>query len=378
MQNTNGISTIVDRIFSPLVAPLGIPEPKKSVGILVGVTVAGQRYYFRFGQVDLHEGGTGSIDDTVVFIGSNTKVFTATLLALAASQTSAAQDTRVTDLLPSDIILKQPHGDILLWHLATHSAGFPTPVCGQRPAFGDYPLSSLGAFLNDFTPPYAPGRHWVYSNPGFALLGVLLSHAYAGGISAFNWDATYQNWPALVVGRVTAPLGMTSTQVKYSAVKAKVAQGYNYVPPTSLPPSYKAVEPPDWVLTSAGLGAGALSSTLADMLTFLEAEISPPEGHLGLAMRQTQKVHPPSNVLSMGLGWQLSNDYFDKNGGFEGYETYMAFDATHKVGVFVFGNTSGGAGDAITTSGRILLGELRGIAAMPSTFPTPDKVPHCP
>ena len=378
MRNPNGISTIVDRLFSPLVAPLGIPEPKQSVGILVGATVAGQRYYFRFGQVDLHEGGTSSIEDTVVFIGSNTKVFTATLLALAASQTSTTQDTRVTDLLPSDVILKQPHGDILLWHLATHSAGFPTPVCGQRPAFGDYPFSSLGAFLNGFSPPYAPGRYWVYSNPGFALLGVLLSHAYAGGDSTFNWDATYQNWPALVVDRVTAPLGMTSTQVDYSTVKAKVAQGYNYHPATSLPPAYKAVDPPNWVLTSAGLGAGALSSTLADMLTFLEAEISPPEGDLGLAMRQTQKVHPPSNVLSMGLGWQLSNDYFDKNGGFDGYETYMAFDATHKVGVFVFGNTSGGAGDVITTSGRILLGELRGIQAMRSTFPTPPEVPQCP
>jgi CubicO group peptidase (beta-lactamase class C family) len=128
MQNANGIGTIIHRLFSPLVAPLGVPEPEKSVGILVGVTVAGQRYYFRFGQVNLHEGGTGPVEDTVVFIGSNTKVFTATLLALAASQTSVTQDTRVTDLLPADIILKQPHGDILLWHLATHSAGFPTPV----------------------------------------------------------------------------------------------------------------------------------------------------------------------------------------------------------------------------------------------------------
>jgi CubicO group peptidase (beta-lactamase class C family) len=81
----------------------------------------------------------------------------------------------------------------------------------------------------------------------------------------------------------------------------------------------------------------------------------------------------------MGLGWQLSNGYLDKNGGLGGNQTYMAFDPTTKIGVFVFGNTSGGdAGGVLTKTGRILLGELRGFPAEPSVFPQPQSVPQCP
>jgi CubicO group peptidase (beta-lactamase class C family) len=380
MLDTNRVKTTVDRLFSDLVTSFSTPEAHKSVGLLVGVTIAGQRYYFSFGQVDLHEGGSAAIEDIVFFIGSNTKVITATLLALAAREAAnpVTPFTHIQDLVPTDISVKQPYGDILLWHLATHSAGYPDGVCGPRPAFGNYPFTSMGQFLANFDPSYAPGKYWVYSNQGFALLGVLLSHAYAGRGSSSSWDDTYRKWPSFAVDKVTSPLGMETTQVDYSHVARRVAQGYNYVEDNAAS-AYKNVPPPNWVFNSAGLGAGALSSTLADMLTFLEAEITPPYGSLGTALKTTQQAYPDSDVLSMGLGWQLSNGYLDKNGGLGGNQTYMAFDPTTKIGVFVFGNTSGGdAGGVLTKTGRILLGELRGFPAEPSVFPQPQSVPQCP
>lgn len=373
------IGPMIDRLFGPLVTPISEPSPKKAVGILVGLTIGGVRSTYSLGQVDLNQGGSSSPEDIVMFIGSNTKVFTATLLAVAPSQTAVSQYTHVNDLLPTDVTFNQPNGDILLWHLATHSAGLPKPVCGHRPAFGDYPFASLGGFLDTFVPAYPPGEYWHYSNPGFALLGVLLSHGYAGGGTSSSWDASYQNWPALVIEQVTKPLNMTSTQVDYSAVAARVAQGYAYVVPKHGSPTYKAIDPPKWNLMSAGLGAGALSSTSTDMLAFLEAQISPPEGYLGLAIKQTQAPHPESNSLSMGLGWQISNHYLDKDGAFDGYETYMAFDPTHKMGVFAFANTSGGEiGGLLGVAARNLLGELRRIPAKPSKFPQPSDIPECP
>ena len=380
MRDQSVVGETVDRLFSPLTANPADPQPGKSVGILVGVTLAGQRYYFRFGEVDLNDGGSVDIKDIVFFIGSNSKVVTATLLALAPGETNGPVGpfTHVSSLLPSDVTVRQPYGDILLWHLATHSAGFPDGVCGPRPAFGDYPFSSMGQFLDTFEPSYGPGKYWVYSNQGFALLGVLLSHAYAGGKTSSDWDETYENWPTLAIEKVTSPLGMKTTQVAYQAVAAQVAQGYNYSDKGSTP-VYNPVSPPNWVMTSAGLGAGALSSTLNDMLTFLEMEINPPKGALGTAIKTTQQAYPGSDTLSMGLGWQLGNDYLDKDGGLGGYQTYMAFDPSRKVGVFVFGNTSGGrAGGVLTGTGRKLLGELRGLPAEPSNFPHPTTIPQCP
>lgn len=245
-RTANEIGPIVDRLFSPLIAPLGDPEPTKSVGILVGVTMAGERSYFPFGQVDLHQDGSSSIEDIAVCIGSK-------------------------------------------------------------------------------------------------------------------------------------PQGMSSTQANTSAVTARIIQTYAYVEPNGGSPAYTTVKPPEWVLTSAGLGAGALSSTLADMLTFLEAEISTPERHLDLAIKQTQTPPLESNALSMGLGWQPSNHSLDKNGGLGSHETYMAFDRARKIGVFVFGNTSGGStGDVLTGTGRKLLGELRHLEVNPSKFPKPDTTPQCP
>jgi CubicO group peptidase (beta-lactamase class C family) len=381
MIDSTGLKTLVAEIFNPYVGDPSKPQPGKCVGFLIGVTINKSRYYFVHGNITLHKGGTlPAYRDIVFFIGSNSKVFTATLLPLAASQAQIAvtPDTPVCDLLPSSVTFNQPNGQVLLWHLATHSAGFPDPVCGYRPRFGDYPFTSLNQFLNDFQPPYAPGQCWVYSNPAFALLGDVLSHAYYSNVASTSWDDTYQQWPAAVLQQVIQPLGMNNTQVDYTQVADAVAQGYNYTDHRGTP-AYTPVDPPDWALNSAGLGAGALSSTLDDMLTFLEAQIEPPSSDLGDAIATTQQPWPSSNSLSMGLGWQLSNDYLDKNGGLPGYNTYMAFDPSSKVGVFVFGNTDlGSAGAAVDGGGRRLLGKIRGTIAQPSKFPTPSTAPTCP
>jgi CubicO group peptidase (beta-lactamase class C family) len=174
---------------------------------------------------------------------------------------------------------------------------------------------------------------------------------------------------------------MTSTQVDYSSVIDAVAQGYNYTDKGGAP-KYEPIPPPDWSLGSAGLGAGALSSTLNDMLTFLEAQIEPSSvtsPDLANAISTTQQPWPSSDSLSMGLAWQRSNDYLDKNGGLPGYNTYMAFDPTAQVGVFVFGNTDQGkAGTAVDNGGRTLFEKVRDNEALRSKFPHPSTAPKCP
>ena len=374
----------VNQLIDPLIAPLDQPEHGKSVGILVGASFLGsqQRFYSMHGSVPLEAGGSSAPEDIVMFIGSNTKVFTATLLGISQAMGGPYPgiSTPVADLLPAGIAIQQPAGfaPILLWHLATHSAGFPTGVCGSH-VFGDYPFTNMRSFLANFTPSYEPGKYWVYSNQGFALLGDLLSHAFHSRTST-EFDSSYKQWPALVMELVVSQLGLSSTQVDYAAVAQRVGQGYVFHDKRS---SYATVKPPTWVLSSAGLGAGALSSTLRDMLSFLDAQIVPPHNKLGQAIQQTQVPFPPGSTLpgplNMGLGWQIGNGYYDKNGGLDGYDSYMAFDPTAQIAVMILGNTSGGsAGDALTAAGRKLLGALRKRPANPSHFPHPTTTPECP
>ena len=367
---------IVDSVFASQVAPKG-----EAVGIIVGVTSraadgAMQRAYFSYGSVPVVQPGTTPVapKDIVMFIGSNTKIFTGTMLALAAIRQKLPATgirTPVAALLPKGVqIAAFDNEPIELWHLATHSAGFPGYACGPRTPLGDYPFKSLAGFLEIFKPPYAPGRYWVYSNVGFGLVGALIAHVNEGGGNA-GWEPGYLQWPAQVGPLVTAPLGMAHTQVAYQPVLAQVARGYG-VGPGQAP---TAARLPSWDLDSVGLAAGVLSSTAEDMLMFLEAQIAPPATPLGQAIALTQAPNPGA-MRVMGLGWQIGNGYLDKTGAYGGHTSYMGFDPSSAIGVIVLCNSTGT--EAAANGGRALLGKLRGQAADPFDPPNPPKPPVCP
>lgn len=381
------IQHIIDTHFGPLIAPSDCAAQGSSPGILVGVIVGGQRYYFQCGHVPMavSTGAAPATQDIVVLIGSNTKVVTATLLALAQGHDAPtsipiALDTAAAALLPDGIAIgSYPHDPIRLWHLASHSAGFPDGPCGQR-RFGDYTFEQTSVFLHKFVPPYPPGQFWFYSDQGFALLGALLSHAYTGSTAAVtgahgDWDASYRNWPAIAAKHITQPLGMSSTQVDYSSVADRVAQGYGF---DGAGQPYPTMATPILVEHSAALGAGALSSTLSDMLDFLQAQIAPADDALGAAIRLTQ--HAQNTALATGLGWQIGNGFFYKNGLVPGYASYMAVDPANAVGLFAFANSWGDdKGASLCAAGRNALGVLRSESASPGHPAAPTStIPSCP
>jgi CubicO group peptidase (beta-lactamase class C family) len=376
---------IVHRNFARLAVGNGNGGPDQMPGILVGVATTTGNYYFKFGDVPLFTSDKVATEDIVMFIGSNTKVITATLLALAQFQPTtvmARLRTDVARLLPSGITINVcdqcPNQDcpIKLWHLATHSAGFPDELCGQV-TFGDYPFAQLGNFLNVFQPPYAPGAAWNYSDLGFALLGVLLSHAYTPQSATTTtttdpWDATYQNWPAIAAQNILKPLGMKSTQVGFPTVMGRLAIPFAY----NNQGNYDEVPPPEFIAGTAALGAGSLSSTLRDMLSFLQNQLAPnPDDHLGKAISLTQ-VPWDGGTLSMGLGWQMGNNFLYKNGLIPGYASFMAFDSLNGFAVIAMANSL--ARGSLATASLGTLGDLRGYEAVPTGMPQANPKPTCP
>jgi beta-lactamase class C len=141
---------------------------------------------------------------------------------------------------------------------------------------------------------------------------------------------------------------------------------------------YPAITTPFIDYNSAALGAGALTSTLADMLTFLDNQIAPPATILGEAISLTQETQGHQN-LSMGMAWQKGDGYFEKNGLAVGYATYMAFDKKSKFGIFAMANSrSSDDGGAFCNAARAALGDLRGTATKPIIFNQSGQKICCP
>lgn len=384
MSGQNTFDDIVHRNFADRAVGHGMGRPDQMFGILVGVaTPTTGNYYFKFGEVPLYQGDKPvATEDIVMCIGSNTKVFTATLLALAQlTQTpiEARLDTDVTNLLPDGTgISFFENYPIKLWHLATHSAAYPDALCGQQ-KFGDFTFDELTAFLAAFKPPYQPGTAYHYSDLGFALLGDLLSHAYTpqSADTGVVWGPTYQQWPGIVTSNILKPLGMTSTQIGYAKVVDRLAQPYSYYQ-TTYSTGYVPVDPPDFVTGSAGLGAGSLSSTLYDMLLFLQNQMAPNLADtLGQAIALTQ-VPAAHDTLTMGLGWQLGNNFLYKNGLLTGYASFMAFDPVNCFAVVAMANSLGDNGASLANGCLGTLGDLRGYGAVAYGFPMGVPKPTCP
>jgi D-alanyl-D-alanine-carboxypeptidase/D-alanyl-D-alanine-endopeptidase len=260
----------------------------RSTGIVAGMVLPDGRA----STVAYGDGGEGApLDGDAVFeIGSITKVFTGTLLALMAQGGELRLSDPVASLLPAGTPVPSRRGrQITLEHLATHTSGLPAAPANLRPAdprnpFAGYAVEQLYESLEGCTLSRAPGARYGYSNLGVGLLG----HALA-----LRAETSYEE---LVRERILEPLHMTSTAITPSAAMAcHVVQGHDArglpVPSLELP-------------TLAG--AGALRSSVSDMLRFAAANLDGDGGALQQAMEAT---HAPRKRIGLGrkigLTWHI-------------------------------------------------------------------------
>ena len=276
--------------------------------------------------------GDTTLDGRSLFeIGSITKVFTGTLLAYAVEAGEARLDQPVRELLPDTVRVPERGGrQITLLNLATHTSGLPRMPDNMRPAnwenpYADYTIGQLYGFLNSHTLGRDIGRENVYSNYGAGLLGHLLARR-AG-----------MTWEQLARTRILEPLGMRNTMIVIAdSARSRLVPGYDG----------SGRRKANWDLAEAFAGAGALRSGADDMLTFLAANISPPESTtLGRAMRRATTRHPVG-FANGGLLWGISTNRFGNTtighgGGTGGYSTYIGFDPERRIGVVVLNNASG-------------------------------------
>ena len=299
------------------------------VGIVVGlVGPSGRRIvgYGRLGPADSSEPD----GETVFEIGSITKAFTAVLLADMVARGEVGLDAPVQDLLGPEVRMPTREGaEITAGHLATHSSGLPRLPDNFKPEdpanpYADYDAGRLHAFLSTHELSRDIGESVEYSNLGVGLLGYALARRMA------------TDYETLLKERVLGPLGMSDTSISLTdSMRARLATGHG-----------PALEPAkNWDMLALA-GAGGLRSTVNDMLTFVEANLSPPESPFAdsIALTHRPRREFPVPDMAIGLAWLIRKEHGREfvwhNGGTGGYRSFLGFVLESSTGVVVLANSS--------------------------------------
>lgn len=301
-----------------------------TVGLSIGILRNGNTYFYGFGETTK---GDGQIPDpgTLFEIGSITKTFTATMLALAIGQGKIRLDDPVNKYLPDSIPTLEYDGKIAtIRTLSNHTSGIPrmpsnfqgTVKNGNDP-YATYSTRDLYSFLKTLKLTREPGTGFEYSNAAVGLLGTILQKIYG------------KDYEDLLVSFIAEPLGMHDTRVNIRAAdSARVASGYND----------RGVYNGPWNLSPAFAGAGAIRSTARDMLKYAAAEMGAPgvPKDLEKAMQLTHDITYEQGTTRIGLGWihlrSAGNDILFHNGGTGGYRSYLGIDPQKKIAVVLLSN----------------------------------------
>ena len=106
---------------------------------------------------------------------------------------------------------------------------------------------------------------------------------------------------------------------------------------------------PNWDLPALA-GAGALRSTMNDMLKFARANLDSSGARLPRLMRQTHVVRRSiGKDMSIGMNWitrsMNGREVVWHNGGTGGYRTWIGFDTKARIAAIVLGNSGIGNDD---------------------------------
>lgn len=298
-------------------------NPILSIGVLSG----NERFIFGFG--DLQPFGRMSYGDLVYEIGSLTKVFTTSLLALMIEEGLIRSDDSIGQYIPS---LSCDH-PVKLSHLATHSSGFHAmPILKivrnlfekkVRDVYCKYTLEEAISFLRS-VPAHKTGKKFLYSNEGMGVLGQLLAQTL---------ETDYET---AVMDRICSPLDMPDTRITLSDEQR-----------TRLVPGHGRNGKPRPELNLRDFpGAGALRSTVNDQLTFMSAHLGlhPDKKRCSLFSSTHQVQLRPAKSMGVGLGWMVeeSDNIIWHNGSTMGFSSFMGIQKDILSGVVVLSNYRSG------------------------------------
>jgi CubicO group peptidase (beta-lactamase class C family) len=322
------IKQVVDGYMEPFLAKTAAP------GAIVGVSLHGQRYFYTYGEAT--DNGSPFTPDTLVEIGSCTKVFTTTLFALAVGRNQISPDAGAQKYMPDGFTLQQPNAQQMTpLELADFTSGLPDdptnlPKGLEQRGIKDYTVHDLLSWISGWEPANAPPAPYLYSNAGIGLLSFLVA------------TATHQPWDPQLKREILGPLSMGDTELRPSEKQQeRLAQGHRE----------NGTPAPPWPIY-AWFAAGGLRSTATDMLRFGEANLGhsqvdgkPVSAELIAAMKSAQApiYLMPSGNSKQGMAWvvnlgdgepQIKPEIL-KDGGTVGFSTVILLNPAKDLAIFI-------------------------------------------
>ncbi len=339
------IHKVVDQYMNRLLRTNG--ENVRQPGAIVGISLHGKRYFFHYGAA--RDEGTSFTPNTLVEIGSCTKVFTTTLFALAINRGQIDPKASADGYMPKDYHLRGNARQMTPLELADFTSGMPDDPTNlphvplERRGIEYYTVKDFLKWVADRNPDTPPPAPYFYSNSGIGLLSFLVD------------TATHTPWQEQLDREITAPLGLNDTLLRPSEEqRQRLAKGHHA----------NGTDAPPWPIF-AWYAAGGLRSTAVDMLRFGEANLGhkqvdgqPVSDDLIAAMKlaQTPVYLWPNGKAKQAMAWiqnlgsETGDDSGDqpelhpelvKNGGTVGFSSAIVLNHYKDAAIFIAVNWNG-------------------------------------
>lgn len=277
------------------------------------------------------------IDENSLFmIGSNTKAFTAVLMATLAEEKKFALNDPVKKWLPYfklyDPYLTE-HVNII--DILSHRVGFETFQGDFLNFDNDLTSEEIIRKFAGIKPTYGFREKWGYFNTGYTIAGEIIE------------KATTKTWAEQIRERIFEPLGMTQslalTQEIYTATNRTLAH-------TIIDGEPVVIEYGDIDATAP---AGSISSSIADMSKWVIALLN--NGKLNdvqvIPVNAINETITPRSLMGSardpfslyGLGWDIKaveeHTLIMHTGGIHGYVTSVTTVPKEGLGIVILTNT---------------------------------------
>jgi CubicO group peptidase (beta-lactamase class C family) len=320
----------------------GAMQAYDAPGVVVAV-VSGDRLVWSDGFGTASKGGAAVDVDTIFQIGSTTKAFLATTIAIAVDEGKLAWDDRVVDRYPGFQMMDPwVTQEFRVFDLLAQRSGLPGAANDALGFLGVPPEGMIRA-MRHVEPASSFRSTFAYTN---------VTHMLAGEVVAGAMGA--EDWSAVVTGEIFEPLGMTRTSLTAEAIEAadNATVGYGFDPAGSFEVPFTPLFPYDFA------GAGAINSTVTDLVPWVRLQLG--GGTLdgteivtaaNLAVTKVPRIGI-SDRIAYAMGWVQASTANGQitwhNGGTTGYGAFIGLAQAHDLGVIVLTNLQNvGLPDAI-------------------------------
>ncbi|REF29968.1 serine hydrolase domain-containing protein [Calidifontibacter indicus] len=322
----------------------------RTPGLVAGVARESELVWSTaIGVADLDDPQVPLGPDTQFLVASNTKTFTAAMIMQLRDEGRLDLDDRLETHLPG-----VEHGTVTVRQLLVHGSGMQREPVGDVWDTLEFPdRAGLVDGWNKAERIGRPHLVWHYSNLGFSLLGELVAR-----LDGREWAESLQT-------RLLDPVGLKRSGLTLTAPHS----GQYYVAPfTDVPVREPLLD------KGATAAAGALCSTLADMMRWHQFLLDPDEAVLRkdtvAEMLTPQLLVDGSWTGAWGLGFQLvrkdGRTWFGHTGGLPGGITGFFSETTSGVSAGVLNNATNAVAPDATA---VALGSL--VAERDPALPTP-------